>query len=403
MTLQYRFLNLSENQAYFVIYQTMNFWISKIRLCDTENQIYDIKNAEFKVTFLQLHMLTQCICAFVFFRWPVVYFATNTATTHQLYMQVWDVIEQIEARGFCIDYVMMDGGSANRSLMSLILGENPRDQGFTTPNVFDFTRSISLVQDIKHCFKKIRNGIESSKLENQSSKKGRFLKLDGQPIVWEHFEGAFDFNTQSGLRIHRHLTKEHVTLTPSNKMRNNLATQVLDKDMLYLMKAYQASLPQPEKLGSTVNLLESTSTLVEFFMDQNRPVCHKDSRLVEVEKALSFFNAWEGSIAEPRNLLSRECRDDLNSAVTGFTKLCDRVLADGDLIKPGYFNSDIVENFFCQQRGIRHGSNTNPTVLQYGPAVNAICLGQTTVSRKSNSSTSAHYFKATTPGKLSKR
>ena len=312
-------------------------------------------------------------------------------------------MDQVESRGFAIDYVMMDGGSANRSLTSLLLGEQPRVQKFTTPNIYDFTRSITLVQDIKHCFKKIRNGIESSRLENRNSKKGRLLQLDDQPIVWEHFEGAFTFNTQSGLRIHRYLTKEHISLTPSNKMRNNLATQVLDKDMLYLMKAYQSSLSEPEELSSTVNLLENTAVLVKFFMDQNRPVRHTDSRLAELQKAIDFFNCWEASATESRYMLTRECRDDLNCAVTGFLALCDRVLAKGDIIKPGYFNSDIVENFFCQQRGIRHGCNTNPTVLQYGPAVNAICLGQTTVSRKSNSSTSAQYFKATTPGKLLKK
>ena len=159
--------------------------------------------------------------------------------------------------------------------------ENHREnnQLFTTANVYDFTKSITFVQDIKHCYKKVRKWTESSKIENQSSKKGIFLKLDGQPIVWDHFEGAFNFNSQSGLRIHRHLTKEHITLTPNNKIRNNLATQVLDKEMLYLMKAYQTSIPEPEKLASTVNLLESTSVLAEVFLDQNRPVCHKDPRL----------------------------------------------------------------------------------------------------------------------------
>ena len=70
--------------------------------------------------------------------------------------------------------------------------------------------------------------------------------------------------------------------------------------------------------------------------------------------------------------------------------------------KRGISTLDIVENFFCQQRGIRHCCNTSPTVLQYAPAVNVKCLGQTTVSRKSNSSTSAQYLKATTPVKLLK-
>lgn len=329
----------------------------------------------------------------------MAYFATDPATTHQLYLNVWDVVDKIERRGFLVDYIMMDGGSANRSLTSVILGYKPRLQGFTTPNVFDFSRSITLVQDIKHCFKKIRNGLESSKEDNRY-KKGRFLVLDGEAILWEYFEKAYEFNSQCGLRIHRYLTKEHIELTPANKMRNNLATQVLDKDMLYLMKAYQPTMNNPEKLSSTVKLLENTSVLVDFFMDTNRPVRYKDPRLTEIEKTLEFFNKWESSSTDTRNILTKECRDDLNCAIKGFITMCDRLLTNGDHIKPGYFNSDIVENFFCQQRGIKHGCNTNPTVLQYGPAVNAICLGQTTVSRKSNSSTSARFFKASTPGKL---
>ena len=297
---------------------------------------------------------------------------------------------------------MMDGGSANRALSSMLLGEDARQHGFSTPNLFDFSRSVSILQDIKHCFKKIRNGVESSREDNKHSK-GRYLFVEGQPILWDHFEAAYNFNSQCGIRIHQKLTKEHITLTPANKMRNNLATQVLDADMLYLMKSYQATLQEPEKLASTVKLLENTSILVDFFMDTNRPIRHKDPRLTDLEKALRFFNDWESSATHPvRTLLTKECRDDLNCAVTGFVKMCDRVLKDGDHIKPGYYNSDIVENFFCQERGIKHGCNCNPTVMQYGPAVNAICLGQTTVSRKNNSSTPAGFFNAKTPGKLQK-
>ena len=96
----------------------------------------------------------------------------------------------------------------------------------------------------------------------------------------DHFEEAFHFNNQSGLRIHRHLTKEHVVLTPASKMRNNLATQVLDGDMLYLMKSYQATVQEPKRLSATVKLLENTSVLVEFFMETNRPVRYKDPRLI---------------------------------------------------------------------------------------------------------------------------
>ena len=60
-------------------------------------------------------------------------------------------------------------------------------------------------------------------------------------------------------------------------------------------------------------------------------------------------------------------------------------LEHGNSINPGYLNSDLVENLFCQQRGIRNGLNTNPTLLQYGPSNIAIILGQCSVSNKSNS------------------
>ena len=144
-------------------------------------------------------------------------------------------------------------------------------------------RSILLVYKISSIVSKQLDMGLSSKMENQSAKKGRFLLLGDQSIVLDYFKTAFEFNTQSGfefntqsgLRILRHLTKEHVIRTPSNKMPNRLATQVLDKDMLYLMKAYQASLPQPEKLSSIVNLLESTSTMAEhnIILGKRKSVC----------------------------------------------------------------------------------------------------------------------------------
>ena len=118
-----------------------------------------------------------------------------------------------------------------------------------------------------------------------------------------------------------------------------MATQVLDKDMLYLMKAYQSSLSKLGELSSTVNLLENTAVLVECFMDKNRPVPHTDSCLAELQKAFDVFNCWVASATESRHMLSRECSDDLKCAVAEFLVLCDRVLEKGDIIKTGYFNS----------------------------------------------------------------
>ena len=82
--------------------------------------------------------------------------------------------------------------------------------------------------------------------------------------------------------------------------------------------------------------------------------------------------------------MTKECREDIDCSLGGFLSLCAQVHPHKVAVLPGYINSDVVENFFCQQRGTTNGLNTNPTIYQYGPSVNSIILGQKTVSRKSN-------------------
>ncbi|CAC5364212.1 unnamed protein product [Mytilus coruscus] len=78
-------------------------------------------------------------------------------------------------------------------------------------------------------------------------------------------------------------------------------------------------------------------------------------------------------------------------------------LGKGNSISPAFLNPDLIENHFCQKRGICNGQNTNLTIKQYGPSNNAIILGQCTMSTKRNSTIEATLFKATTPCPLNKQ
>lgn len=51
---------------------------------------------------------------------------------------------------------------------------------------------------------------------------------------------------------------------------------------------------------------------------------------------------------------------------------------------PSRLKSGVIENICCQQRTLHSGGHTNSTYLGYCNAMNSIILGQTTVSRKSN-------------------
>ncbi|XP_063444845.1 uncharacterized protein LOC134725169 [Mytilus trossulus] len=371
---------------------------------DTTNNNIDIICKGKKTVALATHALQFVFHGLTGFRWPIAYFGSYPATAHQLYTTFWKCVDIMDDHGFTIDYVMADGASTNRTFTNMLFNKcNPREHDFVFRDVFCKSHKMFAIQDIMHVIKKIRNNTESSKQEHKT-KAGRYLIINDKPIIWEHWIEAFKFNFQNGFAIHHKLTEEHIYLTPASKMRNQLAIHVLNKDMLYLMKSYQATLPRPEMLASTVELLEHTSQLVEIFCTQNQTVSSMDNpKFAKLMNILNFFNSWEETVkksvmmVDSKNLITRETREDINSSIMGFISFCQVMLKNGNSINPGYLNSDLVENLFGQQRGIRNGANTNSTLAQYGPANTAIILGQCTVSNKSNSGKTASFFTATTP------
>ena len=136
----------------------------------------------------------------------------------------------------------------------------------------------------------------------------------------------------------------------------------------------------------------------------NQPICSlSDKRLDNLREVLIFFNSWEDKVPKSehgivsKHLITRETREDINSSISGFISLCQLMIRKGNSINPGFINSNLIENLFGQQRGVRKVLNSNPTLKQYGPSNTAIVLSQCTVSKKCNSGETASFFKATTP------
>ncbi|KAK3577291.1 hypothetical protein CHS0354_008383 [Potamilus streckersoni] len=175
-------------------------------------------------------------------------------------------------------------------------------------------------------------------------------------------------------------------------------------DALKLVGAVDiASLSNPDSVRGTVHILQQTSKITEVFCDKNRSITDiSDPRLSMLHDVLNIFNNWEKTVSEStllvpgKHLMSKETRGDLNSSLMGFISLCHENVGIGRAISPVVINSDLIENF-CQQRGVKKGLNTKPTIQQYGPSVSSICLQQTTVSSKSNSIVKASFFTATVP------
>ena len=82
--------------------------------------------------------------------------------------------------------------------------------------------------------------------------------------------------------------------------------------------------------------------------------------------------------------MSCQTREDIDSSIYGFIEIVKVATELKVPIVPGYFNLDLIENWFCQICGKRNGCNQNPSLGQIGPAINSNLLTGTIVSKKGN-------------------
>ena len=106
--------------------------------------------------------------------------------------------------------------------------------------------------------------------------------LNGKCIVWEHWVDAVAWDRLKSRKIHQKITEAHMNPSSSEKMRNHLAEEVLNNDMLYLMLCYKASKADGSHLHGTISLLEKTSKIIQIFNDRRPITSCDDERLQEL-------------------------------------------------------------------------------------------------------------------------
>jgi hypothetical protein len=340
--------------------------------------------------------VAQHVFQFVFlgfggFRFPFAHFPVTEASAAEIHCMFWEAVSQLSAWGFVCKYVNMDGANANRSFMKMNLEPADNMKTMAATSEVDPNQKVIFMMDYSHGIKKIRNNL----IKSVKGCKSRLLTLlDDTVLVWHWWEDAYKWDKANPVQLHRKLTEAHIYPTNGEKMRNHLAEQVLDIDMLRLFVEFQASLgAYGVKLQGVIDMLIHTSKLIANFRDTRPLKLLSDNRLSDNKKALDWFETWEANLTrkstaeKARCLMSYQCREDLRSCVIGFHELCVSHLTENpnSSIIPSRINSDVVENHFCQQRGLHSGNNTNPNYATYQKSVNSIILGQNTISRKSNS------------------
>jgi hypothetical protein len=102
----------------------------------------------------------------------------------------------------------------------------------TVKNPCNFEETVIFMMDYSHVMKKVRNNILKSGIKKTST---RNLQLPNDDIIqWQMWTDCYHWDQQNGLQIHRRLTNEHIFPSQQCKMRNHLAEEVLNSDMLHL-------------------------------------------------------------------------------------------------------------------------------------------------------------------------
>ena len=195
------------------------------------------------------------------------------------------------------------------------------------------------------------------------------------------------------MRVFHKLTDDHINVSDSAKMRNYLAEDCLSKEMLNLMTLYQKNVPDGKYLNGSIEILKN-GQMVSIFNDDRPLTDESDTRINTLRSVKNWFKAWQKDVNskntltaadKKKMLISYETMEDVRFCITGFEQICKARVRTGFSVLPSRMNSDIVENFFCQQRA-RNGDNNNPTYLQYTKNINTITLGQCSKgrARKSN-------------------
>ena len=300
------------------------------------------------------------------FRFPFSYMLNKGITAGQLSTIFWNIVTTLATFDFNIQFICMDGATSNRAMINMLC-----DNGtYVAQNLADIGSNISCIMDYSHVIKKIRNSIYAS---GPSTGDRRNIIHPSGPIYWQHFRDAYTWDCNNHyLRIHRKLTPEHLELNTSLKMRNHLAEQILNSDMLYLMRQYQKTLSDPSSVEGTVDLLCETSKLVEIFRSHMPLTSLEDERIDQLREVCVHFRDWnyfckaqKDSLVTKKDIfITMESYNDLQTCINGFIALCEQCV-DGTPIIPALVNSDVVENIFCQQRSLYRSASANPDASQY--------------------------------------
>lgn len=218
------------------------------------------------------HVMQYMFHGLTGFRWPFANYPNAQACPADIFISTWKCIDALYEWVIFPIYCCMDGSSNNRSFLKMHFSEkDPLATKMVAVNYKIRTRQLIFIMDPCHFIKKLRNSVLSSGIQENHK---RLLSIGSKTIQWQMWIDAFNWDQNNhSFKVHHKLTNEHIFPNNAQKMRNQLAFDTLNLEMLNLVKTYSKSLGEAGQaaLCGAIEFLENSSFLVSFFTDK-RPV-----------------------------------------------------------------------------------------------------------------------------------
>ncbi|CAM1323325.1 Uncharacterised protein r2_g3187 [Pycnogonum litorale] len=165
-------------------------------------------------------------------KYPISYYAVKILNRTLLFPIIWEAIAALEIHcDLKVLTCVCDGASSNRSFFAM----HGTETTYKCINIFSADkRQLYFISDAPHLLKTLRNNISNS----GSHSKTKFLLNNGKFILWAHIKAIYDEDQKRELKLLSKLKEEHIHLNPYNKMRVNLAAQILSSSVGNIMMAY---------------------------------------------------------------------------------------------------------------------------------------------------------------------
>ncbi|CAH1778983.1 unnamed protein product, partial [Owenia fusiformis] len=199
------------------------------------------------------------------YRFPFAFLPITQVTASHLNRIFWKAVNKLALNNFNVLYCNIKDGITNNQLRQFMGIHFPSGNGvlqrYAIESRHNPLRKIVLLIDIKNVTMEIRNSIF---LIGDADSHTRKLLHQGRAITSKMWIDAYQWNRKNPISVHKHLRREH--LRHSAKRRNGYPEHALSPDMLKLMREFRSSKgADGSYLDAAVELLEMTSTLVDFF------------------------------------------------------------------------------------------------------------------------------------------